>query len=170
MNLNPLAEIADYVVIAGVLLCLIIYLRYPNYFFQLPYDVYFFSVYRKGGVQITRTDFKTRQSKIIEKDILCSLLDVFNLAYKSTFNLDMPIQIIRSKDFSLIFENHEDLIYVVGSDKPSRLLIDCMRKFAREFKKLDAHTTRNEVVAIYQPKKITELVSRCFPFYLINHY
>lgn len=127
-----LAEIADFINLIAIVIFLAVYFIHDTYFFRLPYDVYFLGIYTTKGMEILRYEIKTEKPKQIDTKILSGLLKAFNIAYRTTFKAKMPIQTVRSKDFTLIFENQAKIMVVLGADRTSFVLFQSLKHFTKD--------------------------------------
>lgn len=148
----------------GAMIFMLLYITNIKYIYRLPDDIYFLGIYTISGLQIYKLDFKTSKSLIIEDRLLSGVFSAFHSIFKTLFQSPYPIEIIKSKKFSLVFFAEDSLILVAATDHPTYILENAMKQFFKQFKQEFPNIYENNYLDLRGIEKVEEIIHERFPF------
>lgn len=164
-QINPsLIHIFDVIGMVGGVLYIVLYSYNIKYIVRLPDDIYFFGIYTISGLQIYKANLKVSKPLRVEDRLLSGIFSAFYNIFKGLFKSHHPIEIIKSKDFSLVFIAQEHIMLVTATENPTYTLEHAMWQFFKQFNQEFPGVYQKDHINLGGIEKLDEILQERFPF------
>jgi len=166
--LNEISILGEIFPLVGLLIFLLTYILDVDYIYRLPHDHYMLMVTYRSGVAIHTVKFNTKRQVQIEENLFSGFISSLTFVFDNILQSISPIEIISSKDASILMRSGENILVIILTQQPTSILARASDRYIKRFEDKFRDELKIESTEVGKFQEAEELIKPIFPFLKIK--